>query len=77
MANPLFQALGGGRMPAMPGPVGDMMQMKQQFRWFCANFQGNPKEEVQRLLQSGRMSQSQLNQLQGMAQQFAAMMGGK
>ena len=61
MANPLFQALGGGQMP---GPMGQFQRMMQQFQQFKANFQGDPQQEVQKLLQSGRMSQEQLNQLQ-------------
>ena len=69
MANPLFNALGGG-MPGIPGPMGQFGQMMQQFQQFKANFQGDPKAEVQKLLQSGKMSQEQLNQLQAMAQQF-------
>jgi hypothetical protein len=67
MPNPLFNALGGGRMP---GPMGQFQQMMQQFQQFRANFQGDPKKEVEKLLQSGQMSQAQLNQLQAMAQQF-------
>lgn len=67
MPNPLFNALGGGRMP---GQMGQFQQMMQQFQQFRANFQGDPKQEVQKLLQSGKMSQQQLNQLQAMAQQF-------
>lgn len=67
MSNPLFNALGGGKMP---GAMGQFQQMMQQFQQFRANFQGDPKQEVQKLLQSGRMSQQQLNQLQAMAQQF-------
>lgn len=67
MPNPLFNALGGGHMP---GPIGQFQQMMQQFQQFRANFQGDPKQEVQKLLQSGKMSQQQLNQLQAMAQQF-------
>ena len=67
MPNPLFNALGGGRMP---GPMGQFQQMMQQFQQFRANFKGDPKQEVQKLLQSGKMSQQQLNQLQAMAQQF-------
>uniref|UniRef100_A0AAU8B6N4 Uncharacterized protein n=1 Tax=Dulem virus 33 TaxID=3145751 RepID=A0AAU8B6N4_9CAUD len=70
MANPLFNMLGGGGMPSMPGPMGNFAQMMQQFNQFRANFQGDPQAEVQKLLQSGRMSQQQLDQLQGMAQQF-------
>lgn len=67
MPNPLFNALGGGRMP---GPMGQFQQMMQQFQQFRNNFQGDPKQEVEKLLQSGQMSQAQLNQLQAMAQQF-------
>lgn len=69
MANPLFNVLSGG-MPAMSSPMGQFGQMMQQFQQFRANFQGDPKAEVQKLLQSGKMSQNQLNQLQAMAQQF-------
>ena len=69
MATPLFNAMGGG-MPGIPGPMGQFGQMMQQVQQFKANFQGNPKAEVQKLLQSGKMSQEQLNQLQAMAQQF-------
>ena len=65
--NPLFNALGGGQMP---GALGNSQQMMQQFQQFKATFQGDPKAEVQKLLQSGKMSQEQLNQLQAMAQQF-------
>lgn len=67
MPNPLFNVLGGGKMP---GAMGQFQQMMQQFQQFRANFQGDPKQEVQKLLQSGKMSQQQLNQLQAMAQQF-------
>ena len=65
MSNPLFNALGGG-MPQGNGP----MQMMQQFMQFKQNFKGNPKAEVEKMLQSGRISQQQLNQVQQMAGQF-------
>lgn len=52
------------------------MQMMAEFQKFRSNFQGNPQEEVQKLLQSGKMSQQQLNQLQSMAQQFQQMLNG-
>lgn len=65
MSNPLFNALGGG-MPQGNGP----MQMIQQFMQFKQNFKGDPKAEVQKMLQSGRISQQQLNQVQQMAGQF-------
>lgn len=70
MANPLFQALGG----QMPGLMGQFQRMMQQFQQFKAGFQGDPQQEVQKLLQSGKMSQQQLNQLQEMAKQFQGLL---
>lgn len=69
MANPLFQALGGNMMPR-GGMMGNFAQMMQQFQNFKKSFQGDPRQEVQKLLNSGKMTQDQYNQLQGMAQQF-------
>ena len=71
MSNPLFNVLGGG-IPQGNGP----MQMMQQFMQFKQNFKGNPKEEVKKMLQSGRISQQQLNQVQQMAGQFQHMLKG-
>ena len=71
MANPLFNALGGNKMP---GPMGNFQQMMQQFQQFKANFQGNPQQEVQRMIQSGQLSQQQLDQVQNVARQFAALL---
>ena len=65
MSNPLFNALGGG-MPQGNGP----MQMIKQFMQFKQNFKGDPKAEVEKMLQSGKISQQQLNQVQQMAGQF-------
>lgn len=65
MNNPFFGALGGGN---------SFMQMMQQFQQFKANFHGDPKAEVEKLLQSGKLNQQQLNQLQQMAKQFQSLM---
>lgn len=63
MPNPLFQTFGGSRQPNMMG----------DFQRFMQQMQGrNPHEEIAKLLQSGRVSQSQLNQAQQMASQFAS-----
>ena len=65
MSNPLFNVLGGGQQ-----------NMMGQFQQFMQQMQGkNPHEEINRLLQSGRISQQQLNQAQQMAQQMQGMMG--
>lgn len=71
MSNPLFNALGGG-IPQGNGP----MQMIQQFMQFKQNFKGDPKAEVQKMLQSGQISQQQLNQVQQIAGQFQHMLKG-
>ena len=67
MANPLFQAIGGGQMP---GQMGQFQNMIQQFRQFQNSFQGDPKAEGRKAVQSGKISQQQLNQLQQVAGQF-------
>lgn len=72
MANPLFQALGGGQMP---GQMGQFQNMVQQFRQFRQTFQGDPKAEVEKLVQSGKITQQQLNQMQQMAVQFRQLLG--
>ena len=67
MGNPLFNMLGGSRAGMGGGP----MNMLQQFKQFKEQMQGkNPQEEINKLLQSGKISQQQLNQAQQMAQQF-------
>lgn len=63
--NDLFQQF-GGNVP-MPGGIGNLVQQFNQFR---ANFQGNPQQQVQQLLSSGKMTQEQFNQLAGLANQF-------
>lgn len=68
MPNMLYQQLGG--MPQNP-----MMQMISEFQKFKQSFQGDPQQEVQKLLNSGRMTQQQYNQLAQTAQQMARMMG--
>ena len=69
--NPLFNALGGGQMP---GAMGQFQNMVQQFQQFKQSFQGDPRAEVEKLVQSGKISQQQLNQLQQMAGQFQQLM---
>ena len=65
--NPFFNALGGGQMPV---PMSGFPQLLQQFKQFKARFKGDPKAEVEKMLQSGKISQDQLNKIQSMANQF-------
>lgn len=65
MANPIFDAMGRNM------PNNNILAQFQQFR---KQMQGkNPHEEINKLLQSGAISQQELNQAQQMAQQFQAM----
>lgn len=70
--NPLFNALSGGQMP---GQMGQFQNMVQQFRQFQNIFHGDPKAEVEKLVQSGKISQQQLNNLQQVAGQFRQLLG--
>ena len=69
MSNPLFQMLGNQ-------PNG-MQQMMQRFQQFQQAFRGDPRQQVQQLLNSGRVSQQQYDQAVKMAQQFQKMLNGK
>ena len=63
MSNPLFQALGGNQ----PNMMGDFQRFMQQMQGI------NPYQEINRLLQSGRITQQQLNEAQMKAQQMMGM----
>jgi hypothetical protein len=67
MANPLFNTFGNNNQ------FGNLIKQAQEFKRQFANI--NPRAEVERLLQSGAMSQSQFNQYSQIAQQVAQMMG--
>jgi hypothetical protein len=68
MSNPIFNALGGNMMPE-----NNMIAQLQQFRQRMKGI--NPHEEINKLLQSGAISQQELNQAQQMAQQFQSFFG--
>ena len=69
MSNSLFNQFGKQNNP--------FEQLAQQAREFQKQFKGNPRQEVERLLQTGQMSQSQFNQYSQIAQQVAQFMGNK
>lgn len=66
--NPLFNIFGGQQ-----GPFNN--NIINQFNQFQSTFQGDPKQKVQDLLNSGQMSQEQFNQLSSMAQIFQTLLG--
>jgi len=68
MANPLFQALGGNQNATNP--------IVQQIIGFKNQFQGDPQQKVQELLNSGKMTQEQCNSLMQQAQTILSQIGG-
>lgn len=67
MNNPLF-----GMMMPNQNPMNGMMQRFQQFRQM---FQGDPRQQIQQMMNSGKISQQQYNQAVQMANQLQRMMG--
>ena len=68
MSNPLFSMLGGNQF-------GNMSGMVQQFQQFKKQFKGDPRQQVQEMLNSGKVSQEQYNQAVQMANAFQKMIG--
>jgi len=67
MNNPLFGMFGNQMM-------NPMMQRLQQFQQI---FRGDPKQKIQEMLNSGKVSQAQYNQAVQMTQQLQRMIGGR
>lgn len=65
MSNPLYQAF----QTNQPNMVSEFQKFMQQMKGV------NPYQEINRLLQSGQISQTQLNQAQQMAQQMHGILG--
>lgn len=62
MANPLFNALGGQQMNPMAQLVADAKRLQQTMQ--------NPRAEVERLVQTGQMSQQDFNKYAQIANQI-------
>ena len=62
MANNLYQSLNGQHANPMAQLVADAKKLRQTIQ--------NPRAEVERLLQTGQMSQAQFNQFSQIAQQI-------
>lgn len=69
MSNPFYGVLGGANM----FPQG----MIQKFNQFRQTFKGNPREQIQQMLNSGQITQEQYNRAAQMATQFQQMLNGK
>lgn len=62
MPNPLMGLLGNNQ-----NQNNGFFGLIQQFKQFKQNFKGDPKQQVQELLNSGKMTQEQLDQCASMA----------
>jgi very-short-patch-repair endonuclease len=62
MANPLYNALNGQQTNPMQNLINDARRLRQTMQ--------NPRAEVERLLQTGQMSQQKFNELSQIAQQI-------
>ena len=69
MANRLYNQFGRQNNP--------LEQLAQQAREFRKQFNGNPRQQVEQLIASGRMSQAEFNTYSQIAQQVAQFMSNK
>lgn len=69
MPNPIYNSIANQNNP--------FMQIMQEAQNLKNTFKGNPREEVQRLLNSGEMSQADFNRYSQIAQQVMQFMGNK
>lgn len=67
MANSVYNMLGNSQPN---GPFNNVVQMMKQFNDFKSSFKGDPQQQLQQMLNSGRISQAQLNQYVQLAKQF-------
>ena len=69
MHNPIYNSMANQNNP--------FMQIMQEAQKLKNTFKGNPREEVQRLLNSGELSQADFNRYSQIAQQVMQFMGNK
>lgn len=63
MSNPLFNLIGNNNF-------GNMANFLHQFNEFKRNFTGDPKKQVQQMLNNGKISQEQFNHVANLATQI-------
>ena len=68
MNNPIFNAM------MQNTPLVGMQNLIQQYRQFRETFQGDPQQKIQEMLNSGQITQAQINQARSMATEFQKFM---
>ena len=71
MNNPFYGVLGGQN--ALPG---NMKNLIDQFQQFKSTFSGDPRQQIQQMLNSGRITQEQYNNAAQMATQLQRVLSG-
>lgn len=56
--------------------MNNQQHLLQQFQQFRNTFKGDPRAQIQQMLNSGQISQTQYNQAVQMAQQFQRVLNG-
>ena len=67
MPSPLYNTFGNN-------PMNNIQGLMKNFNQFRQAFKGDPQQQVQNLLNSGRMTQEQFNQYKSMADQIRKFM---
>ena len=70
MNNPLYKQI----QQQNPNPMNEFMRMFQQFR---QSFSGDPQEQIQKMMNAGKISQQDYNNAYQKAQQVMRMISGK
>lgn len=68
MSNPIFQQM---------NPMNNIQQVLQRFKQFQQSFHGDARQQVQQLLNSGKVTQAQYDNAVKLAQQFRQIISGK
>lgn len=68
MNNPIFNAM------MQNTPMGNMQNLMNQYRQFRQTFNGDPQQKIQEMLNSGQITQAQVDQARNMATQFQKFM---
>jgi len=74
MANPLFNMLGNSQLS---GRFGNMQNLIRQFQQFRQSFNGSPvqaQQQIQQMLNSGRITQNDYNSAVQLANQLMGLM---
>lgn len=75
MASQLFNLF--NNMPQAQGPVGDFQNFLTQFNQFRSAFRGDARQQVQQMINSGQVSNEQVNQLSQVATQLYNQIHGR